>query len=75
MLSHSILAKRTIQKEPGMVHIAIIPAARRLREEDHKFYSSLGYIVILCLKNKRRNYYSGRKRGPITIFHCLCKNK
>jgi hypothetical protein len=30
----------------------VIPALRRLRQEDHKTEVSLGYIVRLCLKKQ-----------------------
>jgi hypothetical protein len=31
----------------------VIPALRRLRQEGFKFETSLGYIVIHCLKKKK----------------------
>jgi hypothetical protein len=31
--------------------MSVIPALRRLRQEDLKFQASLGYMVRLCLKN------------------------
>jgi hypothetical protein len=30
----------------------VIPRLRELRQEDHEFKDSLGYIVRLCLRNK-----------------------
>jgi hypothetical protein len=34
-------------------HMPIIPALGRLKQEDHKFEASLGYIVRSCLKKKK----------------------
>jgi hypothetical protein len=31
-----------------------IPALRKLKQEDHKFESSVGYIAIICLKLKTK---------------------
>jgi hypothetical protein len=36
-------------------YIPIIPALRRLRQEDLKVETSLGYIVRPCLKKKKNN--------------------
>jgi hypothetical protein len=33
---------------------AVIPIRRRLRQEDHKFKASLGYIVSSCSKKKKK---------------------
>jgi hypothetical protein len=33
----------------------VIPALGRLRQEDHKFEVSLGYVVRLCLKKTNNN--------------------
>jgi hypothetical protein len=33
-------------------YMPIIPALGRLRQEDHKLETSLGYTVSLCLKKK-----------------------
>jgi hypothetical protein len=35
-------------------HIPIIPALRRLMQEDSKFKANLGYIVRSCLKKKNK---------------------
>jgi hypothetical protein len=34
---------------------AIIPALRRLRQEDGEFKANLGYIVRPCLKQQKQN--------------------
>jgi len=38
-----------------MMHILIIPAPGRLRQEHYKFKASLGYIARIGLKNKKEN--------------------
>jgi hypothetical protein len=34
-------------------HKPVIPAIRKLRQEDPKFKTNLGYILRLCLKRKK----------------------
>jgi hypothetical protein len=36
-------------------HISVIPAFGRLKQEDHEFEDSLGYIVRTCLLKKRNS--------------------
>jgi hypothetical protein len=38
-----------------MLHIPVIPALRKLRQDDCKFKASLGYITTPCLKKKKKN--------------------
>jgi hypothetical protein len=43
----------------GVVHTLAIPAFQRLRQEEHEFQASLGYVVKLCLKKtKKKNQKS-----------------
>jgi hypothetical protein len=35
-------------------HISVIPAARRLRQEDPEFKAILGYIARLCFKRIKK---------------------
>jgi hypothetical protein len=36
----------------------VIPALRKMKQEDHEFEASLGYMVSFCLKqNKIRNIF------------------
>jgi hypothetical protein len=49
--------------ELNRVYMPIIPAFRRLREEDHKFKANLGYIVRFCFKKRARQ----RQTNPYSI--------
>jgi hypothetical protein len=41
-----------------VVHIIPeIPALGRLRQEEHQFKASIGYIARPCLKNKKKIYF------------------
>jgi hypothetical protein len=35
--------------------MSAIPALGRLRQEDHQFEVSMGYVTRPCLKNKNKN--------------------
>jgi hypothetical protein len=43
--------------------MSIIPAPGRLRQKDHEFEHSLGYIVKCCLK--------GKKKSSVTSKNCI----
>jgi hypothetical protein len=36
-------------------YVSLIPALKRLRQEDNKFEASLGYTANPCLKTKNQN--------------------
>jgi hypothetical protein len=46
----------------------VIPALRRLRQEDHKTEVSLGYIVRLCLKKQSKTIKKGDVKGFLTHY-------
>jgi hypothetical protein len=50
-----------------VVH-TIIPALRRLRQEDHNFKASLGYIGKPCPKTKKRKVDKRKCRGKSSTF-------
>jgi hypothetical protein len=46
-----------------MVVHAVIPALRKLRQEDQKFQSSWSYIMSPCFKKEcYRRYHNGKHR-------------
>jgi hypothetical protein len=46
-------------------HTSVISALGRLRQEDHKFKASLGYIVRSWLKKKKKK--TSNSSGPLSI--------
>jgi hypothetical protein len=64
----SLMGPRNLQKDwilrPGMGYMPVIPALRNWRQEDHKFETSLGYIVRPCLKKKKKK---STKTGPSSL--------
>jgi hypothetical protein len=65
--------KRMKEKEKNLIaghhSLSVIPAHRRLRQEDHEFKFSLGYIVTPFLKtqtNKKKQWY-------LIVVQCLGK--
>jgi hypothetical protein len=50
-------------------YIPVIPAPRRLRQEDCKFKVSLGYIVRPSLKKKKREEENKRKKERNSIYY------
>jgi hypothetical protein len=47
----------------GVAALTLITALGKLKQEDHEFDASLGYIVRPCLKNKNK-----KTKNPYIIF-------
>jgi hypothetical protein len=45
--------------DAGRVYIPVIPALRKLSQEDFKFKASLGYLLKPCLKKKQNKKKPG----------------
>jgi hypothetical protein len=52
----------------------VIPALWRLRQEDLKFKVSLGYIVRVCLKKKKRFYITVHFEGYVSGMVAMRKS-
>jgi hypothetical protein len=50
--SHPVKGDKPTLVRPGMVVHTCNPVLGKLKQEDHKFKASLGYIVRSSLKNK-----------------------
>jgi hypothetical protein len=57
-----------------MVLTPVIPALRRLKQEDVEFEARLGYMVRCCLKRKGREKKRSRF-GPMFIIHPPCSRQ
>jgi hypothetical protein len=58
------------------------PSTKRLRQEDHKFKASLGYMVKPCLKQKsttkenpQEHLYSVLCFGLVVLVHSVYKSE
>jgi hypothetical protein len=52
--------------------MSVIPVLRRLKQEGHKFTTSLGYIVIPCLKKKENKAATNHLSDKGLLFR-VCK--
>lgn len=55
ILNHDTLTELTLSvkstpSQSHALHMTVIPAARRLRQEDYKSEASIGYTETFCLK-------------------------
>jgi hypothetical protein len=51
-----------VDKRQMWWHTPVITALRRLRQEDHEFEVSLGYVVKCCVNKKKRKEGERRER-------------
>jgi hypothetical protein len=53
----------------------VIPALRRLRQEDHEFKTSLGYIARPCLKIKEEYVWKDLDENDHRLIHDIANKK
>jgi hypothetical protein len=51
-------------RSPDVVHTSVIPAFRRLRQEDHEFLASMGYTVRSYAKKPSAHWRSQQALTP-----------